>query len=367
MTTGLSSLADGQDVTPSAIIDRPLGAFALLAAGAAALWWRRSSPIPVTAALLVGMVAWAVLGYGDGQDLALIVALYSVGRYSTSNGHGIALVLAAAAVSLLGTIVDGNQRIDLVPAIVLTALPWYVGRRVRNRGDYVALLQDRARRLEIEQRARARQAVVDERARIARELHDVVAHQVSMMTVQAGAAKTIAPHDLDAAIEAMGDTERAGRAALGELRHLLGVLRPDGADPDDLGPRPGLAELPVIVDELRRTGARVTSTGGDLGDGVSAAVGLAAYRIVQESATNIIKHAGHGPTVEIDLRIETGHLIIDIVNTTDTAASPLPASGYGLLGMRERAASLGGTLDASAEAPDRYRVTARLPIEPGST
>ncbi len=370
IASGLSSLDDGSDVTLAAITDRPFGAIALLAAGAAALWWRRSSPIPIVAALLVGMVAWAVLGYGDGQDLALIVALYSVGRYSTSNGHGIALVLAAAAVSLLGTIVDGNQRIDLVPAIVLTALPWYVGRRVRNRGDYVALLQDRARRLEIEQRARARQAVVDERARIARELHDVVAHQVSMMTVQAGAAKTIARHDLDAAIEAMGDTERAGRAALGELRHLLGVLRPDGSDSDDLGPRPGLAEIPAVVDELRRTGARVTFSGQQLDGAVSAAVGLAAYRIVQESVTNIIKHAGPTPTVDIRLTIEDGHLIIGVVNTTDVPtdipASLLPSSGYGLLGMRERAASLGGTLDASAKPPGHYRVTARLPIEPVS-
>ncbi len=386
VATGLSSLADGQDVTLSAIVDRPLGALALLAAGAAALWWRRSSPIPVAVALLVGMVVWAVLGHGDGQDLALVVALYSVGRYRSSTAQGIAIVLAAAAVSLLGTVIDEHQRIDLVPAVVLTALPWYIGRRVRNRGDYVALLQDRARRLEAEQQARARQAVVDERARIARELHDVVAHQVSMMTVQAGAARTIAPHDLDAAIEAMGDTERAGRAALGELRHLLGVLRPDGSDPDDLGPRPGLAEIPAVVDELRRTGAQVTLTGADVGEGVSAAVGLAAYRIVQESLTNIIKHAGPTPTVTVEVTVEEDQLVIDIVNSIDapdtgmadtngtanadgtasTAVTPLPASGFGLLGMRERAASLGGTLQAAAEPPGRYRVTARLPIEAGT-
>ncbi len=167
----------------------------------------------------------------------------------------------------------------------------------------------------------------------------------------------------------MADTERAGRAALGELRHLLGVLRPDESDPDDLGPRPGLAEIPAVVDELRRTGARVTLVGADVGEGVSAAVGLAAYRIVQESLTNIIKHAGPAPTVTVEVTVDEDQLVIDIVNTTettDTAASSLPTSGFGLLGMRERAASLDGTLHAAAEPPDRYRVTARLPIEPVS-
>ena len=119
------------------------------------------------------------------------------------------------------------------------------------------LLRERAERLEAEQQARARRAVADERSRIARELHDVVAHRVSMMTVQAGAAKTIARHDLDAAIDAMGDVESAGRRALGELRHLLGVLRPDPADPEQLGPQLGLADIPALADQLTQTGADV--------------------------------------------------------------------------------------------------------------
>ena len=180
--------------------------------------------------------------------------------------------------SVVGTLIDGNQRIDVLPALLLTALPWYVGRRIRNRVDYLALLRERAERREAEQRARERQAVAEERSRIARELHDVVAHQVSMMTVQAGAAKTVARVYPDAAIEAMGDVERAGRQALGELRHLLGVLRPDTGDPDDLGPQRGLADVPALVAELTRAGATVAVAIADIPGGVSAAVDLSACR-----------------------------------------------------------------------------------------
>ena len=229
----------------------------MLAVAAAALLWRRSRPIAVTAFVMAIMIGWAIAGYGDGQDLALIVAIYAVGRYTTDHRHSLATLVAVIAVSILGTIIDTNQRIDIAPAVILAGLPWYLGRRIRNRGDYLALLQERAERLEADQHARARQAVADERSRIARELHDVVAHQVSMMTVQAGAAKTIARDDLDAAIDAMGDVERAGRQALGELRHLLGVLRPDDPDGDDLGPQPGLADIPALADQLTHTGADV--------------------------------------------------------------------------------------------------------------
>ncbi len=363
---GLSALDDDQDVTIGSVVDRPAGAAALLAAWSTALWWRRSRPVVVTVVLLAGMLLWALLASGDGQDLPLVVALYSVGRYHTDHRSSMAVLAAAVAVGMVGTVIDPNQRVDLVPAVVLTVLPWYVGRRVRNRGDYVALLQDRARRLEADQQRRARQAVIDERARIARELHDVVAHRVSMMTVQAGAARTIAPHDLDAALEAIGDTERAGRQALGELRHLLGVLRPDGIDVEtgDIGPHPGLADVPALVDEHRRAGAQIELVVARLPEPVLAPVDLAAYRIVQESLTNVVKHAGPEAVADVSIVVEAGDLVIVVGNTVPHPGRRLPGSGYGILGMRERAASLGGTLDSGPDGPDRFRVVARLPLEP---
>ena len=362
-----SDLDDADEFTAAAIGDRPAGAFALLAIAAGALWWRRSRPVTVAAFVLGVMVVWAIAGYGDGQEFALVVAIYSVGRYTTDPRHSLVALLAAVAVSIVGTVIDASQRVDVLPAVILTGLPWYVGRRIRNRGDYLALLRERAERLEAEQQARARRAVADERSRIARELHDVVAHQVSMMTVQAGAARTIARDDVDAAIGAMGDVEEAGRQALGELRLLLGVLRPDAHGPDHLGPQPGLADIPELVERLTHTGADTTLTCPELPVDLPASVDLSTYRIVQESLTNIIKHAGPNPTVGVTVALDGDELAIDITNTTEGAAAHLPSSGFGIAGMRERAGLLGGTLTAGPESPDRFRVHASIPLKPEST
>lgn len=400
----VSELDDGDTFETSSIGDLPAGAFALLAVAAAALWWRRTRPVAVTVFVLAVMIVWALAGYGDGHDLALVVSTYSVGRYCTDHRFSLASVVAAFSVSVIGSFIDTNQLIDVWPAVVFTALPWYVGLRVRNRGAYVALLQERAERLEAEQLAREREAVAAERSRIARELHDVVAHQVSMMTVQAGAARTIAPHDVDTAVEAMSDVERAGRAALGELRHLLGVLRHDTTDAtnttdatyvasfagiadiagsDQLRPPPGLDGIPTLADELAHTGADVTIAVAELPDRVSTALHLSAYRIVQESFTNIVKHAGPEPVVHVSITVEGPILVIDITNTVrrpkttvttpsattrltagGSVAPDLPASGYGIAGMRERATLLGGTLTTGPQQPGSYRVHARLPLEP---
>ncbi len=365
-SVSLSQLGDGEDFTLDAITGLGGAAIALLGVGAIALLWRRRQPIAVAAAVTATVVVWAVAAYGDGNDLALIAAMYAVGRYALEPRHSAAALVAAIALSELGTVIDANQRIDIAPAIVLPVIAWYVGRRVRNRGDYLVLLRERSERIEADQQARARQAVADERSRIARELHDVVAHQVSMMTVQAGAAKTIARTDLDAAIDSMSDVEHAGREALGELRHLLGVLRADTADPDHLEPQPGLADLPSLVDHLTQTGAAVTLTLDQRND-IPASVELSAYRIIQEAITNIIKHAGPGPTVTISVGADRHTLGVEITNTTDGSAPRLPRSGYGIAGMEERANLLGGTLDAGPVPPDRFRIVAHLPLEPEKT
>ena len=223
---------------------------------------------------------------------------------------------------------------------------------------------DRHHPLEADQYAEAREAVARERSRIARELHDVVAHQVSMMTVQAGAAKTVARDDADAAIDAKGDVEHAGRQALGELRHLLGVLQPDTADGRDLGPQPGLADIATLADQLAHAGAEVSLDIGRVTGRRSAAVDLSVYRIVQESLTNVIKHAGTDPVVDNKVDVDDVGLTTDVTNSVASTARPdLPASGFGIAGMRERAALLGGTLTAERESPDRFHVHARIPLD----
>lgn len=357
-----SSLADGERLTLSDLADLGPGSFALLAIASVALVRRRDSPTPVAVATMAVTMLWAIVGYGDGHDAATVVASYSVGRYVEDSRQSVSVVAGITVVSLLATLIDATQRVDIAPAILLAWVPWYVGQRLRNRGDYLALLQDRAERLETDRHEQAQRAVADERARIARELHDVVAHQVSMMTVQAGAAKTIARDDLDAAVEAMGDVERAGRNTLDELRHLLSVLRPGGETGEEMGPQPGLADVPAIVDELALTGARVASQQFDRPGHLSAAVELAAYRIVQESLTNVIKHAGPEPTVEISVAAGDRELVIEVANSTSSLPPVLPPSGYGIVGMRERATLLGGDLTAGPEPPGRFRVRARIPI-----
>jgi len=368
ISVAVSKLDDTETFALASVGDLPVGSIALLALAAAALMWRRQYPIAVAASILTLTIAWALVGYGDGHELALLVAIYNVGRYAADHRHSLATVIGAIAVSIIGTVIDPSQRVDIAPAFVLIGLLWYLGRLVRNRNDYLALLKDRAERLEAEQQARARQAVAEERARIARELHDVVAHRVSMMTVQAGAARTIVRDDLETAVEAMNDVEREGRQALGELRHLLGVLRPDGGSPDtaetdNLGPQPGLSDVATLVDELSHTGAEVTLTMIDVPEDVPAAVELSAFRIIQESLTNVIKHAGHNPTVEISVGGDGRTLVIDITNSVAADTPLLPTSGYGIVGMRERASLLGGTLTATPQPPDRYLVQARLPLE----
>ncbi|MEO1064547.1 MAG: sensor histidine kinase [Actinomycetota bacterium] len=364
VAVAVSALDDDEDLTGSTIGELPAPALILLAVASGSLLWRRRHPVAVTGVVLAAMTAWAVGGYGDGQELALVVATYSVGRYTSDQRRSVGVLAVVVVVGIVGTIVDDEQRVDVAPAVIVALAPWYVGRRVRDRGDYLALLRERAERLEAEQQARARQAVVEERAQIARELHDVVAHRVSMMTVQAGAAKTVARDDLDAAVEAMGDVERAGRQALGELRHLLGVLRTGEDGGDGLGPQPGYDDLADLVVELARTGAEVVTDLDGRPERLPAAVDLSAYRIVEESLTNVLKHAGPEPSVRLTTSFEPTHLLIEIENTVADGSSALPRSGYGLAGMRERATSLGGTLTAGPGPPGHFVLTARLPLDP---
>jgi signal transduction histidine kinase len=180
----------------------------------------------------------------------------------------------------ISSLIDAVTVAQIGFGLLLTFLVWYVGRRLRIRSE-------RAAQLQREQAAEARRAVAEERTRIARELHDVVAHRVSLMTVQAGAAKTVAADDPESASQAMHAVEKAGRQALDELRHLLGVLRPE-ADVEDMGPQPGLADVPRLVDQSRAAGLDVSLTMDGAQIDLPARVDLSAYRIVQEALTNAL-------------------------------------------------------------------------------
>jgi len=337
----------------------PVAGFVMLAIGSAALFWRRNWPLAVLGAALALTVAWMAFGYPGNPVFLILASLYAVGRYVPDWRIGLAALAVALAVVGFGQMADGDTVSEVVAALVVTTLPWYVGRRVRIRGYYAAAARERAEHLEWMRATEAQRAIADARAGIARELHDVVAHNVSVMTVQAGVARLVVADDPERAKEAIGAVEEAGRRALDELRHLLGVLRPETAS-GELGPQPALNQVPELVDQLRQTGMSLSLT-ADVPSELPVRVELFAYRIVQEALTNVLKHGGVDTAAQVCLVESDGYLNIEVTDT-GTATSTLPGSGQGIVGMKERASLLGGTFEAGPRPEGGFRVLARLPI-----
>ncbi|WP_040339490.1 sensor histidine kinase [Candidatus Blastococcus massiliensis] len=336
--------------------DVPLWVVLLFAVGSGALYWRRSAPVVVLAVVLA---AWALTlgsGHADLGGHALF-ALYALGRYGSVERWGHVGVDVALVVLVLDGVTGDVPWSGVAFGVVVFFAVWYVGRRLRLRAER-AVLQER------ELRERERRIVTEERSRIARELHDVVAHRVSLMTVQAGAAKTVAADDPVAAARAMGAVEEAGRQALDELRYLLGVLRPSAVT-DDTAPQPGLADLPALVGRMREAGLDVDLDIDDVTGGLPARVELSAYRIVQECLTNVVKHAGPGARTGVRLTTDRGDLVVE-VRDDGSGATSLPGAGHGIVGMRERAQLLGGTLDVGPRPEGGFATRARLPLDGGA-
>jgi signal transduction histidine kinase len=269
-----------------------------------------------------------------------------------------------------GEDVTGWLIVGLVAALAAAAV-LAVG-LVRARRRHRAALGDRGWLLERDRAAAVREAVDAERARIARELHDIVSHNVSIMVVQAGAAREVMDSRPAEAQEAMRAVEAAGRDAMTELRHLLGLLAPaaDGSDEDDLTPQPGLDRLGELIDRVAFAGlpteVRVAGEPRPLPGGVD----VTAYRIVQEALTNALKH-GSGGAAEVTIR-HAGHTLrVEVLTTgpsvlTGDGVPPgggPPGAGRGLAGLRERVAVYGGTLDARRRLGGGYRVRARIPLD----
>ena len=341
------------------ISEIPVAGFLMLAIGSVALFWRRSRSLAVLGVALVMTVAWTAFGYPGNPVFHILVSLYAVGRYVPVWRISLAALAVALAVVGFGQVTDGDPVSEVVTALVVTTLPWYVGRRVRIRGYYAAAARERAEHLEWQRATEAQRAIADARAGIARELHDVVAHNVSVMTVQAGVARLVVADDPERAQEAIGAVEEAGRRALDELRHLLGVLRPETAS-GELGPQPALNQVHKLVDQLTQTGMSI-SLAADVPSELPDRVDLFAYRIVQEALTNVLKHGGVDAAAQVRLEEADGHLDIEVTDT-GTATSTLPGSGQGIVGMQERAILLGGIFEAGPRPEGGFRVLARLPI-----
>lgn len=345
--------------------------FACAFIGNFALLWRRRHPVTVHAVVLAASVL-AYLGSMTDGIFALVFSLYALGRYAGDDRQSLFGMLAALAWVATDLLVLGTPGVGSVIGAGLVMLLWYIGRRVRFRGEYLRVLEERAAALEREKTAGAERAVAEERTRIARELHDVVAHQLSLMTVQAGAAQTVAKSDPDAAAEAMTAVQQAGRQAMAEMRHLLGVLRP-AADGDDLLPQPGTMDLQQLVTQVREAGPAVSlDIAGNLA-GLPARLDLAIYRIVQEALTNVIKHAGADASATVKVSRRENHVDIKVSNTRPgapyvrTESTQATRTGHGLVGMRERVDQLGGSLVAGPLEGGSFEIHAVLPLTEAAT
>jgi signal transduction histidine kinase len=326
---------------------------------------RRRFPGAVLAVGVASGLAVAALGLPPiVLGLAILVAVYSVAAYS---GRWVSLAGLAAA-ELGAAAVQLTPGRFQAPTVVSNGLvigaAWLVGHFVGVRRAYIARLE-RTAELERARAELARRAVAEERLRLARELHDVVAHSISVIAVQSGVGAHVAATQPGEAAKALAAIEATSRAALTELRRLLGVLRQEGEPQGSLAPVPGLADLDALLAEVAKAGLAVRLRVEGTPSQLPAGVDLSAYRIVQEALTNVVKHAGPARA-----QITIGYHPKDVtVEVTDDGRGVTPAAddgrariGHGLIGMRERVAVFGGDLEVGPRPAGGFRVAARLPL-----
>ena len=317
---------------------------------------RRRWPVPVLATVMLSIIGISVVSDGHEPQLTLLpllVASFSAGAFSPRTAASVGVAIALAGVLV-------NQPDDFVVMGPLVLGTWLVGRLVRAHSSQAARLAELTQVLEREQADNARLAVERERVLIARELHDVVAHSVSVIVVQAGAERLTLGDDRPGTREVLLAIEQTGREALVEMRRLVGMLR-RGDERPELAPQPSLARVEDLVDHVRRAGLPVELTIEGDGSGLAPGVDVSAFRIVQEALTNALKYAGRAPTT---VRIRYGERLLELeILDEGSGRAVRNGDGQGLIGMRERIAVYGGELEAGPRAGGGFAVRARIPIE----
>ncbi|MFI0895478.1 sensor histidine kinase [Streptomyces sp. NPDC020983] len=315
---------------------------------------------------------WSTNGVDDPAApftfISTVLAAYAAALYSPYRRRAIGALVTGGVLLLIA-------RDEALPSVSPGFVPFMLLLPLGLAANTVHIWRQRMRTMQAEQAAATRLAVEHERARIARELHDVVTHNVSMMTVQAGAARTVLDKEPEMAREALLAVEAAGRAAMAELRHVMGLLSmtttspdahgpggPDAAPEAELAPQPGLGQVGALAERVRGTGVPVEFTVTGTPVPLPPGVDLAAYRVAQEALTNTVKHAS-GASVAVRVAYHPGEVHVEVA---DTGGTPSPAAasgnGRGLMGLRERLAVYGGTLDAGRRISGGYRVRAVIPV-----
>jgi signal transduction histidine kinase len=360
----------------------------IIVALAVPIVFRRQYPMAAfAAAIAVGAVQVVAFGFPTAADVSVLVLLYSlaVSRPRRTSAPGLAICVLGAAVATVRWRVAGDGtpwQVLLFMGLVSTPalLAWLAADSVRWRRGYYAALEEKAQRLERERDALAQVAAAAERARIARELHDIVAHHVSVMVVQADGAAFALERSPDKTREALGAISGTGRQALAEMRRLLGMLRSPAADPE-LAPVPGTGQLGALLEQTRAAGVPVSfSQEGTPAASRADGADLAVYRVVQEALTNVRRHGGPGVTAAVTVRYAADGVTVSVTDDGRGAAAPLPgadrasadgagedgagadSAGHGLHGMRERVELYGGTVTAGPRPGGGYQVTAALPL-----
>lgn len=341
--------------------------------------WRRAHPQLVAAIVAVGHVAYAALSQDMLPSLLLVpLALYGVAAWSDPARARLWLWLGLACAAYAGFHFTRPARPEpwasRAPEIAVVAFAcasvvaaaWFMGRLARVRREAQSAVADRAAALERERAQTERLVASQERARIAREMHDVVAHSLSVIVVQADGGAYAAGHAvpderLPTAARALDTIAATARTALAETRRLVGVLRSD--DELELRPAASLARIPALVHELADAGFPVELRGPEIAvDDVPAEVQMAAYRVVQESLTNVLKHAGPGASATVTLARTADALDVGVADTGAGVRGVPDGAGSGLVGMRERVTALGGWLDAGAGRGGGFALTAHIPL-----
>ena len=354
------------EVVSSSDIDAPAPVVAMFTLGTTVpLLWRRRAPVLVLVVCLTCIaipdVSYGVADRASSPFAGVLVAAYASGAYTNRRDGRIAAAIIGAMVLIMAVSIGEDVFGDIVFIGGILFAVWGAATVVRSRQELAGALAARTVELEHEREENAKLAVAEERTRIARELHDVVAHNISIMVMQAGAERHAIGDERPDTSEVLATIEDTGRAALAEMRRLLGMLRRSD-DELALAPQPSLNHLRDLVEQVREAGMPVDLRIEGEPRPIAPGIDLSAYRIVQEALTNALKHAGPA-RARVTVRYRDDELDIEIVDDGAGGVEEVPVGGHGLVGMQERVALFGGDIVAGRRRSGGYAVRAKLPLD----